>query len=84
MDQILIHTHRNRMYIYIYTYTNCRAREKKERDLRLYSECERKKVDEGIFRFSKAIVGDSCPGGPVCHVRVTCCTILSILTRFWP
>jgi hypothetical protein len=40
-------------------------------------------VDKGIFGFAKAIVGDSCPGGPVCHVRVTCCTILSILTRFW-
>jgi hypothetical protein len=39
--------------------------------------------NEGIFGFSKAIVGDSCPGGPVCHVRVTCCTIPLILTRFW-
>jgi hypothetical protein len=37
-------------------------------------------VDEGIFGLSKAIVGDSCPGGLVCHVRVTCCTIPSILT----
>jgi hypothetical protein len=27
-------------------------------------------VDEGIFGFSKTIVGDSCPGGPVCHVHV--------------
>ena len=44
---------------------------------------KRKKMDEGIFGFSKAIVADSCPGGPVCHVRVTCCTIPSILTRFW-
>ena len=42
-----------------------------------------KEIDEGIFGFSKAIVGDSSPGGPVCHVRVTCCTIPSILTRFW-
>jgi hypothetical protein len=41
-------------------------------------------VDEGIFGFSKAIVGDSCPSGPVCHVRVTCCSIPSILTLFWP
>ena len=40
-------------------------------------------MDEGIFGFSKVIVGDSGLGGPVCHVRVTCCTILSILTRFW-
>jgi hypothetical protein len=29
---------------------------------------KRKKVDEGIFGFSKVIVVDSCPGGPVCHV----------------
>ena len=40
-------------------------------------------MDEGIFGFSKAIVGDSCPGGLVCHVHVTCCTIPLILTRFW-
>ena len=40
-------------------------------------------MDEGIFGFSKAIVGDSCLGGPVCHVRVTYCTISSILMRFW-
>ena len=44
---------------------------------------KRKKVDEGIFGFSKVIMGDSCPGGPVCHVRVTCYTVPSILTRFW-
>ena len=25
-------------------------------------------MDEGIFGFLNAIVGDSCPGGPVCHV----------------
>ena len=37
-------------------------------------------MDKGIFGFSKAIVDDICPGGPVCHVRVTCYTILSILT----
>ena len=37
-------------------------------------------MDEGIFGLSKAIVGDSCLGGPVCHVGVTCCTIPSILT----
>jgi hypothetical protein len=29
---------------------------------------KRKKVDEGIFGFSRVIVGDCCPGGPVCHV----------------
>ena len=40
-------------------------------------------MDEGIFGFSKAIVGDSYPGGPVCHVLVMCCTIPSILTQFW-
>ncbi len=45
---------------------------------------KRQKVDEGIFGFSKVIVGDNCPGGPICHVHVTCCTILSILMRFWP
>ena len=44
---------------------------------------KRKKVEEDIFGFSNVIVGDSCLGGPVCHVRVTCCTIPSILTRFW-
>jgi hypothetical protein len=36
---------------------------------------KRKKVDEGIFEFSKVIESDSCSGGPVCHVRVTCYTI---------
>jgi hypothetical protein len=41
-------------------------------------------MDEGIFGFSKVIVGDSCPGRPVYHVPVTCCTIPSILMRFWP
>jgi hypothetical protein len=41
-------------------------------------------VDKGIFGFLKVIGGDSCLGGPVCHVHVTCCTIPSILTRFWP
>ena len=40
-------------------------------------------MDKGIFRFSKAIVGDIYPGGLVCHVYVMCCTILSISTRFW-
>ena len=45
---------------------------------------KRKKVDEGIFGFSKVIVGDSCPGGPVYHVHVTCYTVPLILTRFWP
>ena len=39
-------------------------------------------MDGGIFGFSKAIVGDSCSGEPVCDVRVTCYTISSILTRF--
>ena len=41
-------------------------------------------MDEGIFGFSKVIMGDSCPGGPVCHVHVTCYTVPSILTQFWP
>ena len=45
---------------------------------------KRKKVDEGIFGFSKVIVSDNCPSGPVCHVHVTCYTVSSILTRFWP
>ena len=44
---------------------------------------KRKKVDEGIFGFSEAIMGDSCSGGPVYHMRVMCCTIPLILTRFW-
>ena len=43
-----------------------------------------KKVDEGIFGFSKVIVDDSCSSRPICHVRVMYCTIPSILTRFWP
>ena len=39
--------------------------------------------DEGIFGFSKAIVSNNCPGGPVCHVLGTLFIFPSILTAIW-
>ena len=56
-------------------------RRKEERERKCWE--LRVNSDEGIFGFSKAIVSNNCPGGPVCHVLGTLFIFPSILTVIW-